>query len=69
MGQGWRRYGGADKSAIEGKEIDWGLVREILRLAKPYRRNIVLFDRHFGGLGTGRRAAAAVPPGHRRSRS
>src|SRR3954470_15352527 len=53
-----RRYGGADKSAIEGKEIDWKLVREVLRLARPYRNNIILFaiGTFFGS------ALVAAPP-------
>src|SRR3954454_7813498 len=53
-----RRYGGRDKSALEGHDIDWGLVREVLRLARPYWQNIILFavGTFFGS------ALVAAPP-------
>ena len=55
---GGRRFAGPDKSKIEGRDINWALLRQVLRLARPYRVTIGLF-----ALGTvGSAALVAAPP-------
>ena len=55
---GMRRYTGPDKSKIEGRDINWRLVGQVLRLAKPYRGHIALFA--FGTIASS--ALVAGPP-------
>ena len=49
---------GPDKSKLEGQDINWRLVGQVLRLARPYGRQIVLFS--IGTLLSS--ALVAAPP-------
>src|SRR4051794_4380798 len=52
------RWVGPDKSKLKGHKIDWTLLREVAKLARPYWKNVIVF-----AVATiGNSALVAVPP-------